>query len=90
VINENAPEPKSKTAEELAEEASKRKMNIFFETWMQYLITHHVVQIIRSSYETTQVQGLIDQRPSIVENESGCRNDTEPTSFQLRSHQTVQ
>lgn len=59
-------EEKTKTAEEQAEESSKRKVNLFLETWIQYIVTHHTVQIIRSSYEKTQVRGLIDQRPSIV------------------------
>ncbi len=43
-------------------------MNIFFESWIQFIVTHHLVQIIRNSYEKTQIKGLIDQRPSIVEN----------------------
>ena len=30
-------------------------------------MTHHIVQIVRSSYEKTQIKSLIDQRPSIVE-----------------------
>jgi uncharacterized protein YqiB (DUF1249 family) len=36
-------EEKTKSSEELAEEASKRKVNIFLETWIQYIVTHHTV-----------------------------------------------
>lgn len=50
----------TKTKEDLEEEASRKKMNLFFETWVQYIVTHHLVQIVRSSYEKTQIRSLID------------------------------
>ena len=50
----------TKTKEDLEEEASRKKVNLFFETWIQYIVTHHLVQIVRSSFEKTQIRSLID------------------------------
>ena len=61
---------KTKTKEQLEDEVISRKMNLFLEEWIQYCVSHHMVQVMRSAYEKTQIQSLIDQRPSIVINHS--------------------
>lgn len=72
VEQNNIPPPlvKTKSKEELEEESIAFKMNLFLEEWIQFCCSHHMVQVMRSAYEKTQIESLIDQRPSIVINHS--------------------
>ena len=42
------------------------KINQFIVLWVRYITAHYMHQLIRLSYEKTQIKNLIDIRPSII------------------------
>jgi hypothetical protein len=58
---------KQKTKEEMQDDLMRFKINSFITLWFHYITSHHVENLMRKSYQSGQIKGLIDIKPNIID-----------------------